>query len=397
MARLEAQPLVRSRASFIVVAGALFVLLLDGNLPTPLYGVYQDRFGFSGTELTLIFATYTIVLIPSLLLFGQLSDKVGRRPVIVGGLGAAAIGLILLASAQSTAWLYVGRAVQGAGLGAAVGTIPAALVELEPSGDHSRAALAAVLGQSGGSAAGPLLAGALAQWAPAPRQLCYLVALVVTIATAVAVLRTREPLRATGEWRPQRPSVPAAIRVPFARATLTCAAVWAVGALFLSVVPSYVADLLDTSDLALLGVISATMLTVACLAQAFSLRDAMTPQLAAQTGLGLLIVGIGALVLAFPLHSLPLVLASAVLAGGGLGFGYFGSQTEINRLAPGERRGEVTAAFISCVYLAVSVTVVGTGLLTDATSLFTAVATAGSAIAVLAASMLAWRLAAPDE
>jgi MFS family permease len=397
MARLEAQPRVRSRASFIVVAGALFVLLLDGNLPTPLYGVYQDRFGFSGTQLTLIFATYTIVLIPSLLVFGQLSDKVGRRPVIAGGLGVAALGLILLASAQSTAWLYVGRAVQGAGLGAAVGTIPAALVELEPSGDHGRAALAAVLGQSGGSAAGPLVAGALAQWAPAPRQLCYLVALAVTIVTAVAVLRTREPLRATGEWRPQRPSVPAAIRVPFARATLTCAAVWAVGALFLSVVPSYVADLLDTSDLALLGVISATMLTVACLAQAFSLRDAMTPQLAAQMGLGLLIAGIGALVLAFPLHSLPLMLAAAVLAGGGLGFGYFGSQTEINRLAPGERRGEVTAAFISSVYLAVSVTVVGTGLLTDATSLFTAVATAGSVIAVLAASMLAWHLAVPDD
>jgi MFS family permease len=397
MARLEAQPRVRSRASFIVVAGALFVLLLDGNLPTPLYGVYQDRFGFSGTQLTLIFATYTIVLIPSLLVFGQLSDKVGRRPVIAGGLGVAALGLILLASAQSTAWLYVGRAVQGAGLGAAVGTIPAALVELEPSGDHGRAALAAVLGQSGGSAAGPLVAGALAQWAPAPRQLCYLVALAVTIVTAVAVLRTREPLRATGEWRPQRPSVPAAIRVPFARATLTCAAVWAVGALFLSVVPSYVADLLDTSDLALLGVISATMLTVACLAQAFSLRDAMTAQLAAQMGLGLLIAGIGALVLAFPLHSLPLMLVAAVLAGGGLGFGYFGSQTEINRLAPGERRGEVTAAFISSVYLAVSVTVVGTGLLTDATSLFAAVATAGSVIAVLAASMLAWHLAVPDD
>jgi MFS family permease len=397
MARLGTRSRVGSRTSFFVVAGALFVLLTDGNLPTPLYGVYQDRFGFSGTQLTLIFATYTLALIPSLLVFGQLSDRIGRRPVIAGGLAAAAVGLILLAAAQSTVWLYVARAVQGAGLGAAVGTIPAALVELEPSGDERRAAMAAVLGQSGGSAAGPLLAGALAQWAPAPRQLCYLVALVVTIATAVAVLRTREPLQATGEWRPQRPSVPAAIRLPFARATLTCAAVWAVGALFLSVVPSYVADLLDTSDLALLGVISATMLTVACLAQAFSLRDAMTPQRAAQMGLGLLIAGIGTLVLAFPLHSLPLVLASATLAGSGLGFGYFGAQAEINRLAPGERRGEVTAAFISSVYLAVSVTVIGTGLLTDATSLFTAVATAGSVIAVLAASTLAWHLAAPDD
>src|SRR5215213_4110355 len=133
-------------ASFAIVAMALFVLLLDGNLPTPLYAVYQEEFGFSGTTLTLIFAVYAIVLIPSLLVFGQLSDRVGRRPVIVGGLAVAALGLVLLA--------------------------------LEPSGDTSRAAMAAVLGQSGGSAAGPLVAGALAQWAPASKQLCYLVGLV---------------------------------------------------------------------------------------------------------------------------------------------------------------------------------------------------------------------------
>jgi MFS family permease len=384
----------RSRTSFAVVAGALFVLLLDGNLPTPLYGVYQERFGFSGTHLTLIFATYTIVLIPSLLVFGQLSDRVGRRPVIAGALALAAIGLVLLATAQSTAWLYVARAVQGVALGAAVGTIPAALVELEPSGDYGRAAQAAVLGQSGGSAAGPLVAGALAHWAPAPRQLCYVVALVVTVATAIAILRSAEPRRVTGEWRLQKPSVPAAIRVPFARACLTCAAVWAVGALFLSVVPSYVGDLLDTGNLALLGAISATMLTMACLAQAFSLHGAVTPRRAQPAGLGLLIVGLAALVIAFPLHALVPVLAAAVLAGTGLGFAYFGAQTEINELAPDERRGEVTAAFISSVYLAVSVTAIGTGLLTDATSLSTAVATAATTVAIVAAATAAWHLAA---
>jgi MFS family permease len=394
MAAVASRTPARTRVPFVVVAGALFVLLLNGNLPTPLYGVYQERFGFSGTQLTLIFATYTIALIPSLLVFGQLSDRVGRRPVIVGGLGVAAVGLILLAAAQSTPWLYAARAVQGLALGAAVGTIPAALVELEPSGDHGRAALAAVLGQSGGSAAGPLVAGALAQWAPAPRQLCFIVALVVTVLTAVAVLRISEPRQATGEWRPQKPSVPEAIRVPFARASLTCGCVWAVGALFLSVVPSYAAELLATSDLALLGAISAMMLTMACAAQAVSLRGAMTPRRAQAGGLGLLIVGIGALVAAFPLGALPLVVAAAVLAGTGLGFGYFGSQTQINQLAPGERRGEVTAAFISCIYMGVSVTAIGTGLLSDATSLFTAVAVAGSVVASIAAATIGWHLAA---
>jgi MFS family permease len=386
----------RSRAPFLVVASALFVLLLDGNLPTPLYAVYRERFGFSGTELTLIFAIYAMALIPSLLVFGQLSDRLGRRRVIAGGLCVAAVGLALLALAQSTAWLFVARAVQGLALGTTVGTAAAALVELEPAGDHSRAALAAVLGQSGGSAAGPLLAGALAQWAPAPRQLSYVAGIALTVAAAAAVLRIEEPREPTGEWRLQRPSVPGAVRARFARAGLTGAAVWAIGALFLSVVPSYAAKLLATSDLALLGAISAIMLAMACLAQAISLRGAMTPARAQPAGLVLLVAGIAALVLAFPLHSLAFVLVAAVLAGTGLGFGYFGSQATVNRLAPDERRGEVTAAFITCLYSGVTVTAVATGLITDAISLYTAVAIAGIAVAAVATSAVVWHLGADD-
>src|SRR4051812_4753260 len=199
-------------AAFVIVACALFVLLLDGNLPTPLYAVYREDFGFSGTTLTLVFAVYAIALVPSLLVFGQLSDRIGRRPVIVGGLAVAAVALILLALAHNTAELMLARAVQGLALGTAVGTIPAALVEFEPTGDNSRAAMATVLGQSGGSAAGPLLAGALAQWLVAPLVLPYLVGLAITIAVALAVWLVPETRESAGEWRPQRPSVPAEIR-----------------------------------------------------------------------------------------------------------------------------------------------------------------------------------------
>ena len=385
----------RSRVSFTpfaVVGCALFVLLLDGNLPTPLYAVYREQFGFSGTTLTLVFAVYTIALIPALLVFGQLSDRIGRRPVIIGGLALAALGMLMLALAQSTAELFLARAVQGCALGTAVGTVPAALVELEESGDPGRAAMATVLGQSGGSAAGPLVAGLLAQWAPAPRQLCYLVGIAATVVVAAGVWRIPEPREERGEWRLQKPSVPPEIRTGFARASLTCACVWAVGALFLSVVPSYAAELLETSNLALLGAISATMLAMACVAQTICLRGAMTPELAQLSGLVLLIAGLGALVLAFPLHTVALVLTAAVLAGCGLGLGYFGSQAEINGLAPAERRGEVTAAFITCVYSTVSVTVISTGLLSDLTTLSTAVAIVGGAVATLAAGATVWQL-----
>jgi MFS family permease len=381
-----------SSGPFVVGAVALFVLLTDGNLATPLYAVYRDKFGFSATELTLIFATYTIVLIPSLLLFGQISDRVGRRPVLVAGLLCGALGLALLAIADDTAWLFVARAVQGVALGAVVGTAAAALVELHPRGDHSRAALATVLAQSGGSAAGPLVAGALAQWAPAPLHLSYVVCIAVTLLTAFLVAALHEPREPSGEWRLQRPSVPAGEGRRFARASLTGAAVWAVGSLYLSVIPSYASKLLDTNDLALLGAISALMLAAACPVQVLGIRGLVSPQTAQPAGLVLLVGGLVALVLAFPAQSLPLVLLAALLAGLGLGLGYFGSQAEINQLAPPERRGEVTAAFLTCLYAGVSITVITVGIVSDQLSLRTAVTGASVVIACVALVTIAWHL-----
>src|SRR5690348_10115379 len=115
------------------VAGAvLFASLMSANLPSPLFEVYQDRFGFSSATLTVVFATYALVLIPSLLLFGQLSDRVGRRPVIALGLCVAAAGLALFAVARGTPWLFAARGVQGLAVGIITGTATAAAVELEP-------------------------------------------------------------------------------------------------------------------------------------------------------------------------------------------------------------------------------------------------------------------------
>src|SRR3954454_13420512 len=92
---------------------AWLVLMAGANLATPLYHVYSERFAFSPLVLTAIFSTYAIVLVPALVLFGRLSDRFGRRPVLVSGLGTACLGLILFAAARGEAWLFAARAVQG--------------------------------------------------------------------------------------------------------------------------------------------------------------------------------------------------------------------------------------------------------------------------------------------
>ena len=280
------------------MAVALASLLLGANLASPLYAVYRDRFGFNGLVLTLVFAVYALVLAPSLLIFGELSDRIGRRPVILGGLAMGTIALGLFALASGVAWLFAARIAQGLSVGMAGGAATAALVELDPRDDRGHAALLATLAQTAGSAAGPLLTGVLAQWLPAPRVLSYLVGMVFCVALALLVLAMPEPGKPRGgSWNVPRPSVPKDIRRAFARVAATGAAVWSVAALFFSVVPSFATEKIGISNLAVLGAVSAIVLICSSLAQLVS-RGRIDPRVAQALGLGILTAGLAALVLA---------------------------------------------------------------------------------------------------
>ena len=96
--------------------------------------------------------------------------------------------------------------------------------------------------------------------------------------------------------------------------------------------------------------------------------------------------------LAFPLHSLVALFASALLGGAGHGLAFLGAQAEINELAPIERRGEVTAAFISCIYFGVAASAIGVGLLSTTLSLRAAVTIFAVVVGTTALTAMAWHL-----
>src|SRR5205085_1633513 len=106
------------------------------------------------------------------------------------------VGLALFAAAQGTAWLFGARVVQGLAVGLVSGPATAALVEYEGGGESQHPALLAGLAQAGGSGLGAALAGVLAQWAPAPRQLSFLLVLAATMAAAAVTSTLPEPAAA---------------------------------------------------------------------------------------------------------------------------------------------------------------------------------------------------------
>jgi predicted MFS family arabinose efflux permease len=380
------------------VWSAWLLLMAGANLATPLYAVYASRFDFSSLVLTSIFATYAFVLVPALIVFGRLSDRFGRKPVLFLGLSTACGGLALFAGAQSALWLYAARAVQGLAVGMISGAATAALVELDPHDDRRRAAMFAGLAQAGGSSAGPLFAGVLAQWAPHPLTLCFVVTLGATALAAGVALTVPEPAAREREpWRIEWPRVPRALRADFARVSVTAATVWASVALFLSIVPSYVRVSLETENLALIALIASVALVASCAAQIVVQRSEGERRRDQGVGLVLLVVGLAALVVGAPFHSLAALLVGALAAGTGHGVAFLNAQQELNDLAPAERRGEVTAAFISCIYFLVATSVITTGALDRAFSLTLSVATVAIGLIVVAATVTVWQWRGPES
>src|SRR3954470_10190923 len=179
------------RASFWAVAAFAFLAFAASTAASPLYRIYQDKFGFAPTTLTLLFTVYIVVLLGTLLFFGSVSDYTGRRIVMLAGLalGAAGGGLFLIAPRGGAT--FSGPVPQGVAVGLISGAASAALFDLRPNG--GAATIVSSAAPTGGQALGAIGASVLAQYAPAPTHLVWWLLLGAFIAGVVAVLAMPEP------------------------------------------------------------------------------------------------------------------------------------------------------------------------------------------------------------
>jgi hypothetical protein len=77
--RTVVRPRVRHGIGFWAIAYAFLVVLAYNAVPAPLYGICQQRDGFSSFAITVIFAAYAVGVVISLFTVGHLSDWHGRR------------------------------------------------------------------------------------------------------------------------------------------------------------------------------------------------------------------------------------------------------------------------------------------------------------------------------
>jgi MFS family permease len=360
----------KSWISFAAACFALFALLVGSNLVTPLFPLYTKTYDLSPLEVALLFATYALLVIPALIVFGPLSDAKGRRELLTGAIALAAVAAGLFAAATALVVLFVAQAVQAMALGALQGTAAPTLIEHDPSEDQRRASAIASALTVGGAAIGPLLAGLLAHYAVLPQRLAFLVEIGLLVLALVAV-STGLPLRdERDDWHPRRPTVPEEIRRPFAVAGLSAFVAWAVAALFLSLIPSFVTIALKGS-VALAGAVAAAMLGAATVVQLAAYR---VESLRAQTvGLAVMVPGLAALLAADLAESLTWLLVASIVAGLGMGLAFMGSLGDVNEIAPDDRKGDIVASYYVVVYLGTALPPIGVAGLSEATSSRTAI------------------------
>lgn len=345
----------------------LAILLLGTNMPTALYGVYRTEFGFSPVVQTAIFAVYAAALVPTLFVFGPLSDRVGRRPILVVALLAGVAGAAVLAAADSTAWLFAGRILQGVAVGACSAAGTAALLEHVPARNPIRASRAATASTALGAALGPLFAGAVAEYLPHPTVLPYVLFAVALLPGVVALVLLPTPAgtRPTAGGRLiELPRVPRPIRTVFLLATFPSAVAWAAVGLFQSVVPSWISEMLGATNL-LVGAGTAALVMSCSVVAQLGMRG-LDPVVAQRIGLVLTVAGMAGVFAVDRMRNLPLLLVVAVAVGVGHGLAFAGGMQRVGTAIATRARdagGAVLAAFFTLTYLGTGVPAVAAGLL----------------------------------
>jgi MFS family permease len=376
------------RFGFVAAAFALAVGMLGTTLPTPLYGLYRQEFGFSELMITVIFATYAAGVIASLLLFGRLSDQIGRRRVLLPGLALSALSAVCFLTASGLPLLLAGRVLSGLSAGIFTGTATATLMDLAPAGRRGRATLVAAMANMGALGAGPLLTGLLSQWAGSPLRLAFWVDLALLVPAAIGIWAMPEPVPATSRrhLRPQALKIPTEMRSIFIEAALAGFAGFAVLGLLTAVAPAFLGQELGVTSRAIVGLV-VFALFAASLAGQLALE--FVPERAAiPTGAGALIAGMGSLALGLADSSLALLVLGIVIAGFGQGLSFRGGLTQVNERSPAAERGAVASSFFVVMYIAISVPVIGEGVLAQGVGLRAAGLTFAALVAALSATVL---------
>lgn len=345
--------------AWLRVGGLMFAVAWGGNEFTPLLVMYREVSHLSALTVNVLLGAYVLGIVPALLIGGPLSDRFGRRPLLLPAAPLGIVGSLVLAlGPASVPALAVGRVLSGLALGLVMAVGTTWIAELSAAeGDAGSGARRASLPLTLGFLLGAGVAGALAQWGPWRTATPYLLHAVVTVAAGAAVLCVPEThaARPAGERTPLRDDlrVPAVAHRRFLRVVVPLAP-WVFGAVgsAYAVLPGLMRRHSGGMPIAFSALL--TVITLACgfgVQAVGRLIDTHRSARASVVALVMMVVGMALAAWASATLLLPVVVLAAAVLGCGYGLALVAGLSEVQRIATPDDLAGLTAVYYSVAYL----------------------------------------------
>ena len=379
---MDSDPAQARAASGWGLAASVYVftvVMMGTTLPTPLYPLYEERFGFGTAFTTQLFAIYALGVIAALIVFGRLSDSLGRRPVLSLGVVFSIASAVLFVIGSNLGLLLTGRILSGLAAGIFTSTATVTVLENAPAGRERLAGSLATAANMGGLGLGILSAGLLARFAAGPLFTPFLVNAIMLVIAGAALLLVRDRRQGSargnrGAVRLQLPGIPSSAKRMFLAASPGAITGFAVCGLYSAIAPSFIGQTLHITSTAVTGTV--VFLLFGASASAQLIFRALSDRRLVIGGTVTMIVSMGALVAALMASSLPVLIASSVLAGAGQGLVFMTGMRAVTAVTAPEHRTEATTSYFILAYVFMSVPAIGAGFLAaevglaDATTIF---------------------------
>ncbi|WP_290657704.1 MFS transporter [Kocuria sp.] len=344
------------------VSSALLAVAWGGNEFTPLLVMYRTVEGYEQVAVDMLLAAYVLGIVPALLIGGPLSDRHGRRALMIPAPILAMVGSILLAlGAGGLVLLFVGRVFSGLalGLGMAVGT--SWIKELsdrpyEAYPERVSGARRASLSLTAGFALGAAIAATLAQFAPLQTVLPYVINLLICLPAVLLVAGAPETRHASAPHG----SLLSDLKIPATRQhrfwfVVAPSAPWVFGcaASSYAILPALMADVVGPDyGIAFSGLMCLVGLGCGFFIQPLGRhldRDGSIRSLA--VGMVAVILGMLTAVAAAATLNIVVVLAASAVLGCGYGLVLVSGLQEVQRIARPDDLAGLTAVFYSLTYV----------------------------------------------
>lgn len=352
----------RYSKAWLFVAFAVFSVAWGGNEATPMLVFYRQEAVFSEVFVDSLLVSYAVGIIAGLLICGPLSDRFGRKAVMLPAPAIALLGSVFIALGETTETvMFIGRILAGLAVGIAMSVGGSWIKELstpsfDPAAVPSSGAKRATMSLTAGFGLGAGLAGVLAEWGPIPGQLPYIVHCVISV-VALAGLMTVPETRQSAHLK-VKGSFWSDILVPTIThprflTVVAPIAPWVFGAagVAYAITPRLVQDQVDVP------VAFSGLLTVIALASGFTIQQ-FGPRINTEhnargpiVALMLVIVGMAvATVTAVDIAVWSAVIVAIVL-GAAYGLCLISGLTEVQRIAGPDDLAGLTAAYYTLTYI----------------------------------------------